>query len=62
MRNGGSAVLPVTPPGKLYVTVWAVVELPWGTLTGPPLHLGPASLVPKGTSREPAAPARDGNR
>jgi hypothetical protein len=43
-EGGGKRVAP--PPGasKVYVTVWAVVELGWTTVYGPPLHLGPAAV------------------
>lgn len=40
--GGGRLIAP--PPGadRVFVTVWAVVELGWTTVYGPPLHLGPA--------------------
>ena len=44
-RAGGSRL--VAPPegaNRVFVTVWAVVELGWTTVYGPPLHLGPATL------------------
>ncbi len=43
--GGGRHVAP--PPGasQVFVTVWAVVELGWTTVYGPPLHLGPAALM-----------------
>jgi hypothetical protein len=42
--GGGKRVL--APPGahEVYVTVWAVVELGWTKVYGPPLHLGPATV------------------
>ncbi|MBA4064724.1 MAG: hypothetical protein C0501_13615 [Isosphaera sp.] len=41
-EGGGKRVAP--PPGatRVFVTVWAVVELGWTAVSGPPLHLGPA--------------------
>jgi hypothetical protein len=47
-EGGGKRVLP--PPGarELYVTVWAVVELGWTTVYGPPLHLGPVGVEKAG--------------
>ena len=43
-EGGGKRVIP--PPGarQMYVTVWAVVELGWTTVYGPPLHLGPVPI------------------
>jgi len=43
-RNGGGAYLPW--PGKLYVTVWPMVQLGWTELVGPPLHVGPVGPPP----------------
>ncbi len=42
--GGGKRIVP--PPGAsdVFVTVWAVVELGWTTVYGPPLHLGPAAV------------------
>ncbi len=42
VREGGGKRL-IPPPGarQMYVTIWAVVELGWTTVYGPPLHLGP---------------------
>jgi hypothetical protein len=44
IREGGGKRL-IPPPGaqQMYVTVWAVVELGWTTVYGPPLHLGPVN-------------------
>jgi hypothetical protein len=44
-REGGGKRLAL-PVGasKVFVTVWAVVDLGWTTIYGPPLHLGPAEL------------------
>ena len=43
-EGGGKRVAP--PPGatEVFVTVWAVVELGWTTVHGPPLHLGPVAV------------------
>jgi hypothetical protein len=43
-EGGGKRIVP--PPGaqQLFVTIWAVVELGWTTLYGPPLHLGPVAV------------------
>ena len=43
-EGGGKRVGP--PPGarEVFVTVWAVVELGWMTVHGPPLHLGPVAV------------------
>lgn len=43
-EGGGKRVLP--PPGarQMFVTIWAVVELGWTTVYGPPLHLGPVTM------------------
>jgi hypothetical protein len=42
--GGGKVLLPPVGAGKVYVTVWAVVDLGWTTVYGPPLHLGPAAV------------------
>jgi hypothetical protein len=43
-EGGGKRVAPPLGADRVYVTVWAVVELGWTTVYGPPLHLGPAVL------------------
>lgn len=44
-EGGGKRLVP--PPGarQMFVTVWAVVELGWTTVYGPPLHLGPVAAL-----------------
>jgi hypothetical protein len=36
----------------MYVTVWAVVELGWTTVYGPPLHLGPVETGRSDSGRD----------
>jgi hypothetical protein len=43
-EGGGKRVAPPLGANRVYVTVWAVVDLGWTTVHGPPLHLGPAVL------------------
>ena len=43
-EQGGKRLAPPRGASQVYVTVWAVVELGWTTVHGPPLHLGPAVL------------------
>jgi hypothetical protein len=45
-RAGGQRVVAV-PPGvdRVFVTVWAAVDLGWTTLYGPPLPLGPVTVT-----------------
>ena len=47
-REGGGKRI-IAPPGskQLFVTIWAVVELGWTTVYGPPLHLGPVETEPQ---------------
>jgi hypothetical protein len=42
-EGGGKRVSPFGAT-RLYLTVWAVAELGWATVYGPPLHLGPAVI------------------
>jgi hypothetical protein len=44
--RGGGGIQVVAPRGaqKVYVTVWAVADLGWTTVYGPPLHLGPVAV------------------
>jgi hypothetical protein len=53
-RNRGGTIF-VLPPncGKLYVTVWPVVDLGWDRRIGPPLAIGPYNATAAG--RLPAA-------
>jgi predicted Ser/Thr protein kinase len=44
-EGGGKRVAPPVGADKVFVTVWAVVELGWTTVYGPPLHLGPAVVA-----------------
>ncbi|WP_439625656.1 hypothetical protein [Gemmata sp.] len=43
-EGGGKRLAPPLGAKEVYVTVWAVVELGWATVHGPPLHLGPAAV------------------
>ncbi|VTU00701.1 serine threonine protein kinase : Uncharacterized protein OS=Chthoniobacter flavus Ellin428 GN=CfE428DRAFT_0450 PE=4 SV=1: Pkinase [Gemmataceae bacterium] len=43
-EGGGKRLAPPLGATEVYVTVWAVVELGWATVHGPPLHLGPAAV------------------
>ncbi|MCE9560472.1 MAG: hypothetical protein K8U57_00310 [Planctomycetes bacterium] len=43
-EGGGKRVAPPIGASKVFLTVWAVVELGWTTVYGPPLHLGPADV------------------
>jgi hypothetical protein len=55
-RAGGQRVVAAPPlADRVFVTVWAVVDLGWTTVHGPPLHLGPvavASSLPTHAHRE----------
>ena len=43
-EGGGKRVGPPRGANKVFITVWAVVELGWTTVYGPPLQLGPAAV------------------
>ncbi len=43
-EGGGKRVAPPIGASKVFITVWAVGNLGWTTITGPPLHLGPADV------------------
>ncbi len=46
-EGGGKRIGPPRGANKVFITVWAVVELGWTTIYGPPLHLGPATVTPQ---------------
>ena len=43
-EGGGKRVAPPIGASKVFITIWAVVELGWTTIQGPPLHLGPVDM------------------
>ncbi len=43
-EGGGKRVAPPLGASKVFITVWAVAELGWTTIYGPPLHLGPVAV------------------
>ncbi|MBA4186790.1 MAG: hypothetical protein C0467_02105 [Planctomycetaceae bacterium] len=43
-EGGGKRVAPPLGASQVFITVWAVVELGWTTIYGPPLHIGPVGL------------------
>jgi hypothetical protein len=47
-EGGGKRLVPPQGAQQMYVTVWAVVELGWTTVYGPPLHLGPVTIGESG--------------
>ena len=42
-QGGGKKVGPPLGADRAFITVWAVVDLGWEKVYGPPLHLGPAT-------------------
>jgi hypothetical protein len=43
-EGGGKRLVPLPGAQEMYVTVWAVVDLGWTTVYGPPLHMGPVTI------------------